>query len=354
MAALEEGGVQDGEVVAFSWPLEGTITDGSSVSLAFVVMRRQGGFMLAVPVDAIPSEDLDGATEDSLVGPHTVFSVPAVVWEEEERVFKRLGSDLEVLVVDLKEDALVGLEPFNAQVHTSDLVTGYVEDLGVVPEFSSVLAFTRQWVNVMDAQRISFYSADEGGTTPTAKLKAKAKTKGGVVPKSPKPMSAKKVAEAIGSMAEMMPMLQAQLVTMQEEQKRMQEALNLQSVQAAMRPGQAPVSSSLQDFMALTGPPPKTKGVTLKPPQPGAAIRAGDDECRPCGISSARTVESHHNFGSPSSARRSTDRRSPVIVGDIVKRSSGAGTPSERARRQNRWILSAGAPCTRRLSCRRP
>ena len=176
------------------------------------------------------------------------------------------GSDLEVLVVDLKEDALVGLEPFNAQVHTSDLVTGYVEDLAVVPEFSSVLAFTRQWVNVMDAQRISFYSADEGGTTPTAKLKAKAKTKGGVVPKPPKPMSAKKVAEAIGSMAEMMPMLQAQLVTMQEEQKRMQEALNLQSVQAAMRPGQTPVSSSLQDFMALTGPPPKTKGVTLKPP----------------------------------------------------------------------------------------
>ena len=165
-----------------------------------------------------------------------------------------------------KEDALVGLEPFNAQVHTSDLVTGYVEDLAVVPEFSSVLAFTRQWVNVMDAQRISFYSADEGGTTPTAKLKAKAKTKGGVVPKPPKPMSAKKVAEAIGSMAEMMPMLQAQLVTMQEEQKRMQEALNLQSVQAAMRPGQTPVSSSLQDFMALTGPPPKTKGVTLKPP----------------------------------------------------------------------------------------
>ena len=268
MAELEAGGVQDGEVVVFSWPLDGTITDGSSVSLAVIVMRRQGGFLLAVPVDAIPSEDLDGATEDSLVGPHTVFSVPAVALEEESGEFKKVGSDLEVLVVDLKEDAQAGLEPFDASVHTSSLVTGYVEDLALVPEYSSLLAFTKQWVTVMDAQRINFYSADEGVDTPTAKAKTKAKAKAGVVAKSPKPMSAKKVAEAIGSMAEMMPMLQAQLVTMQEEQRRMQEALNMQSAQAALRPGQAPVSSSLQDFMALTGPPPKTKGLSMKYPPP--------------------------------------------------------------------------------------
>lgn len=150
--------------------------------------------------------------------------------------------------MDLKEEAQVGLELFDASVHSSELVTGFAEEF-------TLLAYTKQWIGVMDAQRVNFYSADEGDQAPAAKVGAKAKQKAGAAVKGQKQMSAKKVAEAIGSMSELLPSFAAQLAAIQEEQKRMQEAIKLQAVQSSLRPGQAPVSSSLQQFMALTGPP---------------------------------------------------------------------------------------------------
>lgn len=71
-----KAGLAEEAVHVFSWPVDASLIDGSSMVLALVVMRRQGGFMLALPMEAIPGEDLDGATEDSLVGPHTVLTVP--------------------------------------------------------------------------------------------------------------------------------------------------------------------------------------------------------------------------------------------------------------------------------------
>lgn len=263
-----EEGLAEEAVHVFSWPVDASLVDGSSMVLALVVMRRQGGFMLALPMESIPGEDLDGATEDSLVGPHTVLTVPGGLRDEASGEFRRADVDLEVLVVDLKEEAQVGLEPFDASVHSSELVTGFAEELAMVPDPSTLLAYTKQWIGVMDAQRVNFYSADEGDQAPAAKVGAKAKTKAGAAVKGQKQMSAKKVAEAIGSMSELLPSLSAQLVAIQEEQRRMQEAMRLQAAQSSLRPGQAPVSSSLQQFMALTGPPPKTKGLSVKPPPP--------------------------------------------------------------------------------------
>ncbi len=79
-------------------------------------------------------------------------------------------------------------------------------------------------------------------------------------------------------------------------------------------------------------------------PQSGPAVGASNDELRPGGVSSVGAVKGFDNSGSSPSTRRPFDRRPHVIVGDIVKRSSRAGTPSERARRQDRWILFAGSP----------
>lgn len=185
--------------------------------------------MLALPTDAIPAEDLDGVSEESMVGPHTVLTVPGGFRDEATGEFRGVDADLGVLVVDLTEDASVGLEVFDASVHTSNLVTGFAEELAVFPDPVTLLAYTKQWVGVMDSQRVNFYSADEGNQTPSAKAGAKAKTKSGAAVKGQKQMSAKKVAEAIGSMSEMLPGFAAQLVAIQEEQKRMQEALKLQA-----------------------------------------------------------------------------------------------------------------------------
>ena len=261
-----EGGLAEEAVHVFSWPVDASLVDGSMMSLALVVMRRQGGFMLALPVEAIPGEELDGASEDSLVGPHTVLTVPGGFREDASGEFRRAGVDLEVLVVDLKEEAQAGLEFFDASAHTADLVGGFAEDLTMIPEPSTLLTYAKQWIGVMDAQRVNFYSAVEEEQPPAAKVGAKAKSKAGAVAKGQKQMSAKKVAEAIGSMSEMLPSLAAQLVAIQDEQRRMQEAIKQQAVQSSLRPGQTPVSSSLQQFMAMTGPPPKTKGLSVKPP----------------------------------------------------------------------------------------
>ena len=272
-----EEGLAEEAVHVFSWPVEASLTDGSNMVLALVVMRRQGGFMLALPMESIPGEDLDGATEDSLVGPHTVLTVPGGFRDEASGEFTRADIDLEVLVVDLKEEAQVGLELFDASVHSSDLLTGFAEELAMVPDPITLLTYTKQWIGVMDVQRVNFYSADEGEQAPAAKVGAKAKQKAGAAAKGQKQMSAKKVAEAIGSMSELLPSFAAQLAAIQEEQKRMQDVIKMQAVQSSLRPGQAPVSSSLQQFMALTGPPPKTKGLSVKPPPQRVPKAPGKD-----------------------------------------------------------------------------
>ena len=72
-----------------------------------VVSLREGGFLLAVPVDVLLEEVLVvGNSEDppGVVGPSTVLSVPSAILEN--GVLSPTGQECSVLIVDMNERIL--------------------------------------------------------------------------------------------------------------------------------------------------------------------------------------------------------------------------------------------------------
>ena len=287
MAELSFGVIQDGafETAVLTWPLDKSLAEGGALSLATIVMKRPGGLLLAVPVDTIPAEERDGISEASLVGPSTLLTVPGVTLGLQPDVVEGIGFDIDVLVVDFSEDVMGGLSTFDPEVHTSDAVHGFTEDLAILPDPSSLLSFAKEWIGVSDSHRAQFYSAEEEVAAPSAKVGAtqKAKAAPGEVPKkqpsakAPAKTPAKMVAEHITNLAQIIPTMAAQLAAIQEEQKKMQEAMQLQDQRSRLRPSQAPVSAAVQDFLALTGPPPKTKNMQLRHPPARVSALVGKD-----------------------------------------------------------------------------
>lgn len=99
------------EVSVLSWPL-GVSHKDAVHAMAMVVLKRAGGAILAVPMGVFPMDAImEGASamEDAELGPGTVLSVPGV--KEEDKQIHLLGSDLEVLVIDVNEAVVSSLVP---------------------------------------------------------------------------------------------------------------------------------------------------------------------------------------------------------------------------------------------------
>ena len=260
--SIREGGR---DLFLLPWPLDG---DPVFHGLCFVVMKRAGGMLLAVPVGLFPVEVLQGvggAGLGSSIGPHTTLSVPAISLAEGEAV--SVGEDVEVVVVDVGEEVVGSLVPFAEALVPEEGYLYFGSDPSHLPEPADLLRFSQEWVSLSSAEQVAFYSAEEeppmpveeGPQGPKAKQKAKAAAKKG---------AAAQVAAQIHSISEMLPAVVSQLQKIEEEQKRLQQVVESQAYQFPPRASQAPVSMPLQSFAHLMGSPPRTKGVVLQPPPP--------------------------------------------------------------------------------------
>ena len=254
------------ELYVLGWPPD---AETASFGLCMVIMKRTGGMLLGLPVGFIPLVDLQGGGAD-LVGPHTTLSVPAVSMVGEEQL--DAGFDLDVLVVDMSEEAVHSLVPFSmCEVEEGD-ISGFTADLGMLPDPMRLLSFTREWVNTAGGEQVAFYSAEEapeameGEAAQVPKSKAKAK----VAEKAKRP-SAAQVAEHITVMSKMLPQMFNQLSAMQEEQQRLQRLVEQSAAVPAPRASQMPVSMPLQSFAKMMGSPPRTKQLGLPFPPPKAS-----------------------------------------------------------------------------------
>ena len=75
--------------------------DGAAEAQVLVILKRQGGFLLAVPPSFIPATVLSRANQGMEAGPvgaSTVVMVPSVVIDNGVRAYT--GSELEVVIVD--------------------------------------------------------------------------------------------------------------------------------------------------------------------------------------------------------------------------------------------------------------
>ena len=169
---------------------------------------------------------------------------------------------------------LPGLFKLSEVDHPSELVIGFGEEEGILPDCSILMQFAQEWLEGSGAatQRISFYSAQESEelvVTPKAAPKAKllgAKSKAGGAPKKATP--AKAVAEQIKAMSALLPRLASQMEELQREQMSMRDFILQQGLSPPARPSQQPVTMQPSQFAELVGPPPRTKNLSLASPPP--------------------------------------------------------------------------------------
>ena len=224
-------------------------------------MKRDGGALLALPVGLIAMEALQTVSlEDpaSDLGPHTVVPVPGV--KEADGSLQLLGSDLDVLLVDVSDAVVANLVPMELSDLDPTSVLGFHEDVSYHPDAATLLKLTKEWVASATAERVQFYSADEGGpaeeqtAVPKQKAKAKASTD------KPKTVSAaKQVASHIQQISSLLPNMASQLAEIQEEQKNMREAFRLQNMLPPPRGTQTPVTMPMQSFAMMLGASPSNQ-----------------------------------------------------------------------------------------------
>ena len=256
--------LQDGEKEAYvlSNPVQAVSGEAAlSHGICFVVMMREGGFLLAVPLGLLSVEELQHAgSETSMIGPYTAMSCRGVV--ADGSAFRPAEGDVDFLLVDMDASVAEYLKKFSeSEVDESSLLAFTVDDVGLFPDPDAVLSMAKAWLRESAQASLAFYSAEEEVVgeepgleeLPKAKAKAKASAKEKASPKM--------VAQQIQMLASTLPAMVGQLQMIQEEQQRMREALYGQAMNPPPRAAQSPVSMSMQEFAKLVGPPPKTKAV---------------------------------------------------------------------------------------------
>ena len=238
----------------FQWPL----TADGLVAQCYVVMKRQGGLMLALPTGFLPADALQDSAEAAMspLGLFTIVTVPALQ-EFDGGDVAPAGFDMDVLVVDVQADVLPFLTLASQELH-AEVQPFFLEDTAY-PDLSVVLRMAK---GMGVGSRVGVSGI----------LGKRATTKGcsneGIFEKAPlqRRQSGQLVAENIKSLAEMVPNIAAQLSAIQEEQRRMTSEMEERSSNPPIRPTQVPVSMDMQNLGKVLGAPPRTKQMVFTPP----------------------------------------------------------------------------------------
>eukprot|EP00434_Breviolum_minutum_P029037 symbB.v1.2.025685.t1/scaffold2428.1/size79313/2 len=257
LMSVEEGFA---EVYVVQWPL----TPDAPAALAWVVMKRQGGALLALPTGFLSVADLEEQQDPSHpIGASVVLTVPAV--QESEGGFMAMGFDMDVLVVDFQADVLEHITPLARSNIPAEAVQAFFVDVETLPDPYVLVAKSKEWVVNLGGDMQGFYSAEEEAALPKPSvMKATPKKAGGE--RAKRVSAPQQVAESIKSLAELVPGLALQLTAIQEEQAKMRQDFEAQVAKSSLRPSQAPVSMDLQMLGKVMGPPPRTKNMSLSPP----------------------------------------------------------------------------------------
>ena len=161
-------------------------------SFQAVIMRREGGVLLALPDGPLDEESLAEHAElpadgsEPLAGPHVSFTVPLLTMRDSGSL-EPAGESVSVMVVDMNVSLVYGLVlPYPEEGQEEDIVTLFrVADPKARPNFSDPLPKVKAWVDAEMFERTGFYSAQEedvAPASPKATTKAKPSAPGSTVP----------------------------------------------------------------------------------------------------------------------------------------------------------------------------
>ena len=182
------------------WPLPGDTTVPRVAyrrALAVPVLSREGGYLLAVPLDFLPSDVLVGGLnleEDGVVGPSMTLEVPAV---EEDEVGEEVetGTMITVLLVDFTREVERGVSEFDPELGLREIQPFWQDAPEVLPSSRSLVESAIEWSRSEMDSRVHYYSAAEEAVTQEAQETARpAPKRSAAIPKEQKP---KKVTNAV-------------------------------------------------------------------------------------------------------------------------------------------------------------
>lgn len=150
----------DLEPYVLTWPTHAPDgEDGSLEVYGLVVLKRQGGLLLAVPAQVLPQRDLDlGRVGTGILGPSTEAEVPAVIMDGGK--VHATGGAVKVVVVDCSSEVLPLLRlprAFEEIAYGFDLDSPFsLPDPGVLQQVAA------EWIEDSGPQGLlGFYSAEE-------------------------------------------------------------------------------------------------------------------------------------------------------------------------------------------------
>ena len=239
-------------------------------------MTRNGGFLFAIPSGFLDENvllDAFSSEVENVLGPSREFSSDLCEEDDDANpVF--LGRKVEVLVVDLSDEALGDCSEYDPVTHDFTSCAAFDADRPVaLPLLTDILQEVRSWLQSATDDRSLFYSAQEDQEPATP---AKATT-------SKKPPPAKKVTNQ--AIMEHLAMLGSQMQALAAQQEELR-SVAFKAPSATPVPGPAklmPITSKVpavsSSFPApsgttsavakLLGPPPKTKAIVASAAEEG-------------------------------------------------------------------------------------
>ena len=251
---------------------------------AVPIFTRKNGLLLALPMNSIPEEIMLSGVDpsgDQLLGPCTVVSV-SLAAEEEDGTEVTLDMETEVILADFHMSILPRLRQFDPVTEGQDVLKFFGEDIDVIPLASSLLEAATHWVEGAAADRLTFYSADEGPPLPAPAhpraVQGKAKAKA-----SSRKVTTATLSEQLSSLAQAIPAISSQLTDMQSRQDKMEALLTSPGLAARRmpqrmdfdKPPMTPKAMGSMQFMNAVGLPPRVRA------SPGPQQHGGFPEDEP-------------------------------------------------------------------------
>eukprot|EP00435_Cladocopium_sp_Y103_P014245 s1713_g3.t1 len=268
------------------WPAASE-TDGVAEALTLVVAKRNGGMLLALPLNFIPDAVLRRANIGQAGGPvgvSTVVNVPGVLLDGGVRAYT--GTTMDVLLVDFTEDMAQNLRSAES---LEEIAMPFDPDSSFTfPAPKETLDVAMEWVRGSDEEAgLAFYSAqdqgleeDLGETEDSAELhpqfqkpkRSKKPTPKGAGPtgsggdQKPKRVTTASLAASLEQIMDLVPNLTSQLQTLSQRQELLESRLTAPTRAGALGLSQ-PLSSSLPPRVVSPGmvaqtiavPPPRTQ-----------------------------------------------------------------------------------------------
>ncbi len=243
--------------------------EGQVETLALVVMRRTGAFLLAIPEGALDVDFLEeGMAGDAnrLFGPYTIIEVPGVVLDG--GVVSPTGTMIRVVLVDCLDGLTGSLRLPSGE--DGVVVVFDADDPLALPAADALLSAAANWISLAGEGRTAFYSAESATPTSTPRKAPKAKRKpvpAGDTPTGdgPKPrrVTNAALAENLDGLMAAIPSLTSQMTSLMERQKVLETQLTTSQTRSILsRPLGGSLDlpqASLPLVTAQLDPPPKTQ-----------------------------------------------------------------------------------------------